>query len=156
VGIMSRHKTNRYSQWSDRIECVSLTSFRSDFSFVATVLQYSGIRMHHARSVEEADFLLTVTGGTVFLSDATFAEGTWRDAMQMGADFHPLVAFSIVAEPVDWEFVSGAFGCGACGVLWKPIDISEAIAAIRLADQATRDRSIVLNEAPISQVLLSR
>ena len=153
---MSRHTVNRWSQRSDRIECVFLTSFRSEFSFLATVLNYSGIKMRQAESVEEADFLLTVTGGTVFLSDATFAEGTWRDALEMAADVHPLVASSIVADPVDWQFVSDAFNCGACGVLWKPIDLNRVITAIRIADQAARDRAIVQNEAPVLRMVFSR
>jgi len=53
----------------NRIECVFLTCLQSDFSFLSTVLYYSGIRMHRADTLEEADFLLTVTSSTVFLSD---------------------------------------------------------------------------------------
>src|SRR5579872_1318719 len=80
-----------------RIECVYLTSFASESSFLTSVLQYSGVRMRAARSLEEADFLLTVTGGTAFLADVTFFDGCWRDALDMAGQMHPLVGSLIVA-----------------------------------------------------------
>ena len=153
---MTEQIPHRRSQWPDKIECVFLTSFRSDFTFLATVLRYSSIKMHRAESVEEADFLLTVTGGTVFLSDVTFVEGTWRDALAMASDLHPLVASAIVADPVDRQFLSDAFSCGACSVIWKPVDLNAVISAIRIADQAARDRSAVRNQVRSRQVVLSR
>ena len=45
--------------------------------------------MHRAENVDEADFLLTATGGTAFLSDVTFPDGTWRDAIDMLAAVVP-------------------------------------------------------------------
>jgi len=137
----------RDSLGSGRIACVFLTCFRSDFAFLANLLHYSGIRMHRAETVEEADFLLTVTGSTVFLSDVTFVEGTWRDALAMAGGVHPLVASLIVADPVDWPYLSDAFSCGACAVVWKPVDLNDAIHMIRVADQASRDRAIVHRQA---------
>ncbi len=126
---------------SDRIECVYLTCFRSEFAFLATVLQYSGIRMLHADSLDEADFLLTVTGAGTFLCDVTFADGTWRDALDMAAQTHRRTASLIVAEPVDKPFLSDAFTRGACAVLWKPFDFIQAIDRIRTLDQAAQDRA---------------
>jgi len=46
--------------------------------------------MHRAETLDEADFLLTVTGATAFVSDVTFPDGTWRDALAMVAEVHPL------------------------------------------------------------------
>ncbi len=130
-------------QWrdSDRIECVYLTCFCSEFAFLATVLQYSGIRMLHADSLDEADFLLTVTGAGTFLCDVTFADGTWRDALYMAAQTHRHTASLIVAEPVDKPFLSDAFTRGACAVLWKPFNFTQAIDRIRTLDQAAQDRA---------------
>ena len=132
----------------EHIDCVFLTGFRSDYSFLASVLQYSGVRLHRAETLEEADFLLTVTGGTVFLSDLTFPEGTWRDALAMVAEVHPLTPALVVAEPVDRQYLRDAYPRGACGVLWKPIDFTEAIRMIRTADQAAHDRAFFRAETP--------
>ena len=136
-----------------RIECVYLTCFRSEFSFLATTLNYSRVRMLRAESLDEADFLLTVTGATAFLSDTTFLDGTWRDALDMAAEFHPLAASLIVADPVDWQFLSDAYTRGACGVLWKPVDFIQALERIRAADQAARDRATWIEEQPLSERL---
>jgi DNA-binding NtrC family response regulator len=135
-----------------RIECVFLTCFRPEFSSLATILQYSGVRMLRADSLDEADFLLTVTGGTAFLSDVTFPEGTWRDALHMAAEMHPRVPSLIVADPVDWPFLSDAFERGACGVLWKPFDSTQALEMILVLHQAARDRAVWLAESSAAQV----
>jgi DNA-binding NtrC family response regulator len=131
-----------------RIECLYLTCFQSDFFFLATVLQYSRIRLHRAETVEDADFLLTVSGCTVLLSDVVFLDGSWLDALQMVADLHPFVAALVVADPVDHPFLIDAYSRGACGVIWKPIDVSEAIHLIHAAHEASIDRSS-LREGPV-------
>lgn len=123
------------------IECVFLTCFRPEFASLATVLQYSGVRLARAESVDEADFLLTVTGATVLVSDVTFPDGTWRDTLHMSAEIHPLVAPAIAADPVDWPFLADAYDRGACDVLWKPIHFLQAIHTIESLDQAARERS---------------
>ena len=123
------------------IDCVFLTCFRSDYSFLATVLRYSGVRLLRAESVEEADFLLTAAGATAILSDVTFSEGTWRDVLQMATELHPLVPLLIVAEPVDVPFLSDCYTRGACGVLWKPLDYLLVIQTVQTLDQAARDRA---------------
>ena len=124
----------------DRIECVYLTCFRPEFTSLAIVMQYSSVRMLQAESLDEADFILTVTGAGVFLTDVTFPDGNWRDALRMAAEMHPHAASLIAAEPVDAPYLTGAGELGACGVLWKPFDFAEAIRLIRTADQASQDR----------------
>jgi DNA-binding NtrC family response regulator len=128
------------------IECVFLTSFRSESSSVATVFQYSGVRLHRADSLEEAGFLLTVTGATVFLADVTFLDGNWCDALAMAAQLHPGVTTLIVADPVDSSFLRDACDRGALGVLWRPFDFTRAFEMIRTARQAAEDRAIWLAE----------
>lgn len=103
--------------------------------------------MQRAESVEEADFLLTVTGATVLVTDITFPDGTWRDALHMSAEIHPLVAPAIAADPVDWPFLADAYDRGACDVLWKPIHFLQAIHTIESLDQAARERSLWAAEA---------
>lgn len=136
-----------------RIQCVYLTCFQSNYSFLADVLQYSAIRVHRAETVEEADFLLTVTGSTVLLSDITFPDGSWRDALLMAGEMHPRVASLLIADPADWPFLSDAYDRGACGVLPRPIDYTQALRLIRSAHQAARDRASVLDDSPVESLL---
>jgi DNA-binding NtrC family response regulator len=124
------------------IDCVFLTCFESDFQFLANVLPGSGIRMHRAETLEQADFLLTVTGGTVLLTDVSFLDGFWDEAADMLAQSHPLVAFLVIADEVDRQFVSGALHHGACGVLWKPLEWDQLRRFIRVAHEATEERTI--------------
>jgi DNA-binding NtrC family response regulator len=131
-----------------RIECVALTCFTSEFSTWATILGYSGIRLHRAETLEEADFCLTATGATVLLTDVTFLDGTWRDALRMAAGTHPLVAALVVADAVDEAALADAYTRGACAVLWKPIDFIAAIEWIRTVNQAACDRAEWLAERP--------
>jgi FixJ family two-component response regulator len=123
------------------IDCVFLTCFDSDFHFHANVLLGS-IRMHRAETLEQADFLLTVTGGTVLLTDVSFLDGFWDEAADMLAQFHPLVAFLVIADEVDRQFVSEAPNRGACGVLWKPVDFVQVGRSIRTAHEITGERTI--------------
>jgi len=108
---------------------------------LATILQFSGIRAHRAETLEEADFYLTVTGATVFVTDVLFLDGNWRDALAMVAATHPVAAALVAADEVDWPFLADAYGFGACGVLWKPIEYSRAVESIRRLDQAAHDRA---------------
>ena len=62
------------------IHCVVLSSFRSDFSYLQNVFRLAGMRMKHAESLDQADFLLTVTESTALLADFCFEGGNWRDA----------------------------------------------------------------------------
>ncbi|MBZ5623174.1 MAG: hypothetical protein LAQ69_31310 [Acidobacteriia bacterium] len=128
------------------IECVYLTCFRSEFSVLAIILHYSAIRMHRAETLEEADFLLTVTGGTVLLSDVMFLDGSWQDALPMVGKLHPFVASLIVADRADGLSAGDAYARGACGALLKPVDSSRAIQMIRTLHEAARDRVSVLRD----------
>ena len=129
-----------------RIQCVYLTCFQPEFSILAITLQYSAIRLHRAETLEEADFLLTVTGSTVLLSDVTFLDGSWQDALLMAQEVHPLVASLVVAEPFDWPFLESAYARGACGTLDKPVDFIRAIQLIRTLHEAVRDRVSLLRD----------
>jgi DNA-binding NtrC family response regulator len=124
------------------IDCVFLTCFDSVFDFFANVLLGSGIRMHRAETAEQADFLLTATGGTVLLSDTAFPSGSWADAIEMLAQFHPLVASLVIADRADRQVVPEATERGAFGVLWQPLEWGQVCRFIRAADEATEERVI--------------
>lgn len=122
------------------IRCVFITCFNHDFEFYVTMLRYSDIRLHRAETIDQADFLLTATGGTVLLSDIMFLDGSWEDAFDMLTHVHPLVASIVIANEVDRRFVSEVPNRGACGILWKPFEISQLSRMIRAADEAARVR----------------
>jgi DNA-binding NtrC family response regulator len=128
------------------IDCVVLTSFDSEFSFLRNVFRPSGIRMHHAESLEKADFLLTVTESTVLLADVTFADGSWQSALALISDNFPLVTMLVIADRVDRPFLQDLFARGACGVLWKPFDFESARKRIRAVHEASKERRALARE----------
>jgi DNA-binding NtrC family response regulator len=134
----------RQSQLEPRfgIDCVVLTCFKSDFGFYSNLYRNSGIRMRRAETIDQADFLLTVTNGTVLLTDVVFLDGSWRDAVEMVMHVHPLVASVVIADKVDKEYVSDALGCGAFAVLWKPLPLLQLHRLIEAADDAARERAV--------------
>jgi len=121
-------------------DCVFLTCFTLDFNFLSTLLRYSGLRLRRAQTLEQADFLLTVTGATVLLCDAMFLDGSWRDCAKMLADLHPQVSLLILANEVDVPVVQEALDQGAYGVSWKPLRLQQMHALIFSARESSADR----------------
>lgn len=128
------------------IDCVVLTSFRSEFTFLRNVFERSGIRMHHAESLDQADFLLTVTESTVLLSDVIFVDGFWQGALSLLGGNHPLVTMLVIADPVDEPFLSDLFTRGACGIVWKPFQFDEVRRLIRVVHEASKERRALQEE----------
>ena len=106
-------------------DCVVLTCFTLEFEFMAAILRQTGVRLHQAGGLDEADFLLTATDATVLLSDTVFPDGCWNDCLRMLSHVHPSVPLVIVSEVQDRLFVAPAMARGAAGILWKPVRISE-------------------------------
>lgn len=125
---------------TSHIQCVILTAFDSVFTFLRNVWALAGIRIHHAKTLEQADFLLLATDATVLLSDVTTGECTWRSALSMIGDHHPVVTMLVIAEPLDEPFLEDAFRLGVCGIIWKPIQFDIASKLTRTAHQASLDR----------------
>jgi DNA-binding NtrC family response regulator len=123
-----------------RVDCVFLSCFASECQFFRNVLCCDGIRLHVADTLETADFLLTVTGSSVLISDVVFLDGSWRDALALVARVHPHAGFLVVADQVDRSFVSDAPDCGALGVLWKPFTIEDLRRWIQTAHEAAGER----------------
>ncbi|MGA3242225.1 MAG: hypothetical protein ABSG03_38725 [Bryobacteraceae bacterium] len=123
-----------------------LTSFRSEFTFLRNVFGRTGIRMHHAESLDQADFLLTATESTVLLSDVIFVDGFWQRALSVLGDSHPLVTMLVIADPVDRPFLGDLFKRGACGIVWKPFQFEEVRRLIRVVHEASKDRRALQEE----------
>ena len=136
------------------IDCVVLSSFESEISFLRNVFRTSGIRVHHAASLVEADFLLTVTGSTVLLCDVIFDGGYWHGALDLLAQSHPLVTMLVIADPVDRPFLEGVFARGACGIIWKPFEFAPVMRQIRTVHEASKERRALAEETANSKRLL--
>lgn len=117
-------------------DCVFLTCFSFEFEFVAAVLRYSGVRFHRAETLEQADFLLIVTGARVLLCDAVFLDGCWVDCADMLRHVHPGVSLIVVAAEVDRPYVAGATTDHASQVFWKPLRVNELRQIVREVRQA--------------------
>ena len=122
------------------INCVILSPFRSEFTFLRNIFRLAGLRFHHAESLDQADFLLTVTQSTVLISDMLFEDGSWHSALRMVRDHHPLVPMLVIADPVDGPFLKELFERGACGVIWKPFDFETVRRQIRALHEASKER----------------
>ena len=129
-----------------RLQCVFITCFNHDFKFLQQMLSYSEIQLHRAETLDEADFLLTVTGSKVLISDTVFLDGSWVDALEMLTCVHPRSSFVVTADSVDIGFVGDAVDRGACAVLWKPLDWARLMRLIRTVHEAALERCN-LNEA---------
>lgn len=124
------------------IDCVILSAFDSVFTFMRNIWALAGIRTHHAKTLEQADFLLLATDATVLLSDIATGECSWRSALQMIGDHHPVVTMLVIADPLDAPFLEDAPGLGVCGIIWKPIQFDSATKLTRIAHQASLDRRL--------------
>jgi DNA-binding NtrC family response regulator len=138
--IRKRQPTDLY------IDCVVLTSFHSEFAFLQNVFGRTGIRMRHAESLDQADFLLTVTESTVLLSDVIFVDGFWQRALSVLGDNHPLVTVLVIADPVDRPFLKDLFNRGARGIVRKPFQFEEVRRLIRVAHEASKERRSLQQE----------
>lgn len=87
------------------------------------MLGQGGIRLHHACTLEMADFLLLATRATVLVMDTTFLDGSWEDALSMTRRLHPLVASLICVDPIDGELIASAQELGGLGALRMPIEL---------------------------------
>jgi DNA-binding NtrC family response regulator len=118
------------------IDCVFLTCFNSEFQVFATLLAHSGIRLHCADTLDRADFLLTVTGAKVLLSDSAFLDGTWYEAAGMVAAVHSSVTLVAVLDEPDKAFWADALEQGGYDLASKPLRLDKLHRAIQKAHQS--------------------
>lgn len=124
------------------IDCIFLTCLDDDFDLFKGLLRVSGIRMHRANTVEEADFLLTVTEATVLITDTLFLDGTWNIAAGMISSFHPSVSLLITAEECDRDSVAGRPAGAIHDLVARPMRLTQLRQAIQSAHRATEGRRL--------------
>jgi DNA-binding NarL/FixJ family response regulator len=140
----SQHSARGIRQLREcRLHCVFITCFSHDLEFYQRLLAYSEIRLHRAETLDEADFLLTVTGSKVLISDTVFLDGSWEDALEMLSRVHSRASLLVAADAIDLEFVADAIDRGACGILWKPLDLGRLLELIRTVHEAALERLIL-------------
>ena len=120
------------------IDCVFLTCLDSDFAVFNGLLRASRIRMHRARTIDEADFLLTVAEATVLLSETVFLDGTWIDAASMLANVHPSVRLLVMMDTIEAACSAEALRRRAFTVVCKPIHLNDLRRAIQAAHGGVR------------------
>jgi DNA-binding NtrC family response regulator len=143
------------SRQNPGVHCVFISCFPHDIEFFRRMLAYSEIRLHRAETLDEADFLLTVTASRVLISDTVFLDGSWADALEMLSRFHARSSFLVAADPIDAGFVRDAVNRGACAVLWKPLDWAHLTRWIRTVHEAALERS-ALDEETVGAAFSSR
>ena len=131
------------------VDCVFLTCFESECQFLRSLLLQDSIRLHQADTLDEADFLLTITAATVLISDISFLDGSWRDALALAARLHPGVVCLLVAEEADRPYIEDATELGVFCVLWKPLTFSNLRRYVRAASEAALDRRQIAVAGPV-------
>ena len=101
-------------------ECVYLTSSEYDFRNASLSLGAAGILLHRAAILEQAEFLLGVTGAGVLLSELEFLDGNWRDAKGMLSQCHPEAALLVSVSQADERILTEVLERGGHGVILKP------------------------------------
>jgi DNA-binding NtrC family response regulator len=132
-----------------QVHCVFITCFSPEVEFFQRLLLYSEIRFHRAETLDEADFLLTVTGSKVLISDTAFLDGSWEDALDMLLHVHPRSSFLVAADPIDLKFVGDAINRGACAILWKPLELGDLMRLVRTVHEAAMER-LALDKAAMA------
>jgi DNA-binding NtrC family response regulator len=130
---MTPEASRRAAPRKTSTDCVFLTCLDSDFAVFHSLMRSYGIRMHRARTLDEADFLLTVTEAAVLLSETVFLDGAWMDAARMLANVHPSVRLLVLMDTVETACSAEAVRRTACTVISKPIHLNELRRAIRAA-----------------------
>jgi DNA-binding NtrC family response regulator len=131
---------------SHGVDCVFLSCFDNNALFFTSMLGQGGIRLHHACTLEMADFLLLATRATVLVMDTTFLDGSWEDALSMTRRLHPLVASLICVDPIDGELIASAQELGGLGALRMPIELERLRSTIWNAHTVTVERRLWLSE----------
>lgn len=129
----------------DLIHCVYLTPLVWEFAAITGILRFSSIRAIRADTLDEADFVLTVTGADVLLCDITFIDGTWRDALRL-TQVHPNLELLLVADPVDAPSLGDTRPMGIGEIVWKPVEPERAVSAIRRSANAALQHAIERRE----------
>lgn len=109
-------------QQEDPIDCVFLTNSARNYGIVSRLLAKSRIRLSHATTIEQADFLLTATGSRVILTESS---EEWAKTFDMLNVLHPGASFVIAVEEVEREAWIEIAWQGICDVVMRPFSAVE-------------------------------
>jgi DNA-binding NtrC family response regulator len=133
-----------------RVKCVYLTAAESEFRAAATILRSTRISLHHAATLEQAEFQLMRTKATVLMTEPQFTEGAWEDALEMLSYAYPRVALVLSADHADDRLWISALERGAFDVISKPFEREELRRILENA--AARSREFTQGQASGSQI----
>jgi DNA-binding NtrC family response regulator len=121
-----------------RIECVYLTPTEPEFKVAARLLSGTAISLHHAATLEQADFQLTRTRAKVLLTELQFPDGGWEDALEMLAGSFPQVALVLAASDADEHLWIRVLERGAFDLIVKPFRAEDLQRILENADAHSR------------------
>lgn len=113
------------SAYGTKIDCVFVTPWARSVAEATRVLRRSGIRVHHADTIERARAMLELTGAKVLLAEASFRDGNWQDAVALSEEFTPPISVVVVTTVVDERFWITAVENGAYDLVPRPFSSIE-------------------------------
>lgn len=120
------------------IKCVFLTSRESEFRAAAAILSSTRIFLHHAATLEQAEFQLARTRARVLLTELKFPDGSWEDAVDMLLYSYPQAALVLAAPDPDDTLWIHALERGAFDLVAKPFRAEELRRILENADAHSR------------------
>ncbi len=118
--------------------CVFLGCSKEDHQLASSLTEAARIRLHHAASLGEADFLLRVEDSLVLLAEEAFPGGNWRNALAMIVGRHRNVALVVLTASADEGVRLDVLERGAYDAILRPLVAEELIWTLRNADAHAR------------------
>ena len=118
--------------------CVLLGCSEEDYQLTSSLVEAARIRLHHAASLGEADFLLRIEDSLVLLAEETFARGNWRNALAMIVRRHRDVALVVMTASAAEGVRLDVLERGAYDVILRPLVAEELVRTLRNADAHAR------------------
>src|SRR5579862_2902561 len=123
-----------------RIECVYLTPTEHEFRLAARLLSNTTISLHHAATLEQANFQLSRTRAKVLLTEVRFPDGGWENALEMLADSFPNVPLVLAASDADEHLWIRVLERGAFDLVVKPFGADDLRRILENADAHSRTK----------------
>ena len=118
--------------------CVFLGCSNENYQLASSLVEAARIRLHHAASLGEADFLLRIEDSLVLLAEEAFPRGNWRNALAMIVRRHRNVVLVVMTASVDESVRLDALEQGAYDVILRPFVAEELVRTLRNADAHAR------------------
>jgi len=131
------------------IKCVFLTPSETEFRRAEAILRATPISLHHAATLEQAEFQLARIEAGVLMTELQFPDGDWEDAIEMLSHSYPRVLLVLAAAQADERLWIRALERGAFDLVSKPFQTEELRRILENAD--AHSKMLGSGEARVSQ-----